>query len=805
MRNKKISSIAAVFAIAIALFSAANFARAETNSIIISEVLLNGQDGKEFIELYNSTDTTVDMSGWILNYYSKDRDWISPYRKKFFPANSVLGPNEFFLISIKTGDYSEEGAWNLGYSSYQLNNADGAIGVFSNENFSKQNAIDVLSWGDAKVNLFEGLSAPVNKSLEKIDFLGDNTRENWQESCKEDGTPGEDPKTCGAELDSSPEDDGTSDPAEEASLDSDDKTDASEKVYSKNLKITELFPNPSSDEDAGEFTEIYNADSKEIIELSGWKLEDKTGNSYPLPDVSLQPGKYRAFYRNSSKFSLNNTGSEEIFLKNPIGEVVDHISYSGTVKEDSAYALSDSDFLWTSSPTPGEKNIFDAPSIEASIEASMEDSSGSDGGAATDGNVYLSEILPNPKDGSDGEYIEIANGNIEPVDLFGWRIKDTSKSKGYQFKEHTIIDPGEYLAVYRPDSKIALNNSDESVYLYNPKNEIASSVSFAKSIKNSSYNFDREVWKWSKYLTPSKKNKFDSQPSVKITKPKHAYKDLFTEFSANAKDKETKKLKYSWDFGDGKKSALAKTSHKYLDTGKYTVTLSVTDDSQAVEKNFTLEVKKYPRPNLEIVKIIPNPAGSDTETETIDLKNNSNKKINLTGWKIATGSGEKIYNHPISEEFSLDANETKTITREFSKFSLNNKAGKIQLIMPDGKVADVVEYAKEKITEDEAYAKIDGEWQWLEPGEKDENTDESDTTEDDTAVDDQYKDKNGEVLGVSDENQLASSSYNSSFNSESAYIFLSRINFVPLSKQETKYCSANSPSSNIAYLIASLI
>ena len=94
---------------------------------------------------------------------------------------------------------------------------------------------------------------------------------------------------------------------------------------------------------------------------------------------------------------------------------------------------------------------------------------------------------------------------------------------------------------------------------------------------------------------------------MKISKVKTAYKDLYTEFSAKAKDKETKKLKYAWDFGDGKKSYLAKTSHKYLDTGKYTVTLTVGDDSQTVEKSFVLAVKNCPRLYLEIVKIMPQP------------------------------------------------------------------------------------------------------------------------------------------------------------------------------------------------------
>ena len=153
----------------------------------------------------------------------------------------------------------------------------------------------------------------------------------------------------------------------------------------------------------------------------------------------------------------------------------------------------------------------------------------------------------------------------------GWKIKDASKGKGYQFKEHVILNPNEYLVVYKTDSKISINNSNETVYLYDPQSELASSVTFAKSFKNSSYSFDGKEWKWTKYLTPGKKNKFDSAPTVKIEKPKNVYKNILAEFSAKAKDKETKKLKYAWDFGDGKKSYLKDTSHKYLDTGKYTV------------------------------------------------------------------------------------------------------------------------------------------------------------------------------------------------------------------------------------------
>jgi hypothetical protein len=337
--------------------------------------------------------------------------------------------------------------------------------------------------------------------------------------------------------------------------------------------------------------------------------------------------------------------------------------------------------------------------------------------------------------------------------------------------------------------------------LHNPQGSIVSSVSYDKSQKNASYNFDGKNWKWSKYLTPGKKNKFDSEPSVKVIKPKNIFKDTFAEFSAKAKDKETKKLKYSWDFGDGKKSYLAKTSHKYLATGKYTVVLSVSDDSQTVEKSFVISVKKYPRPDLEIVKIVPNPAGNDSTGEIIEIKNNSGKKVSLDGWKIATGSGEKSYNHPISDGIILNSGETKAVTREMSRFTLNNKAGKVRIVSPDGNIADEIEYEKDppdslrdskragKIEEGEEYTKIDGEWRWIVSPEKIESSQEEDSNNEEN----NSSSEDGEILGATDENIPGHFSSWIGYTPEDEFIFLKIFGLLEYAPRELNYCPSKNP------------
>jgi hypothetical protein len=799
MRNKKFPSIAAIFAVAIALFFAAESARAADNDLIITEIMYDpkGSDTRhEWIEIYNSSSDEILIKGgissssWRLIDQFQDDLPVSGHKHTFL-ADITINSHEFAIISSSPDVFQndhpgDDFSGKIIKSSFLLPNDGSSIAISSNGANTWFSSVDYSS----------GLGANDNaKTLERSD-LEEN---DWQESCEDDGTPGEEPKICETETAFVDED-------INATNLNDDSANAPEKcaTTSTNIKLNEIFPYPESGD---EFVEITNTGGN-CVDISGWKVMDEAGHKKIFPENSIiEPGEYLFLEGN---LYLNNDSDTAYLLDangNAKNDALDKVFYE-KAKEKYSYALSNGSFSWTSDPTPGEKNVFDAPVIEASIEASMENSSDSDGDATNDGNIFLNEILPNPKDGSDNEYIEIANGDVEPVDLFGWRVKDSSESKGYQFKDHVVLNPDEYLAIHRPDSKIALNNSDESVYLYDPKNEIASSVSFDKSIKNSSYNFDGKTWKWSKYLTPGKENKFDSEPSVKVTKPKHVYKDIFTEFSAKAKDKETKKLKYSWDFGDGKKSSLAKTSHKYLDTGKYTVTLAVSDESQTVEKSFSIKAKKSPRPNIEITKIVPNPVGNDSEGEIVEIKNNSKKKIDLTGWKIATGSGEKTYNHPISGEISVDPNGTETITREFSKFSLNNEAGKVQLAGPDGKVIDEVEYSKEKIAEDEAYAKIDGEWMWIEPGAPDENADEAGAVDEESGSEEAGEENtvnNGEVLGAADEDPTTSLSQKSYFSSEDAFIFLTDIGFLKSQNEEINYCPLKNTTASLEYFLISSI
>lgn len=705
-KRKALFLLGTLATITAGIFCYANFTRAAdscNDHIIISQIYGGGGNSgavykNDFIELYNPTENDIPIDDWSVQYVSATGNFPATSSGTTVRTNLLHGKikaKTYFLLQEKS--FSDEGQPlenpdNLGFINLAADKGKIALvsstTLISSENDPLIEDFVIYSGGSNTKSIFR-----------KIDSCP---------SALFTDTPN--PRNSSiVEEDEEPQNDIGSDQSEEEN--NDDTADTSEKCVtsSKDIKLNEIFPYPGS---GNEFVEITNI-GKNCVDVSGWKIMDEASHKKTFSENSIiHPGKYLFLEGN---LYLNNDSDAVYLLAADVdakSEALDNVQYE-KAKKDFSFGLNGENWQWTSTPTPGEENII---TITDSKEGSSD--AGSEENYSAAEKVYLNEILPSPKGGSDDEYIEIVNGENDPVDLFGWRLKDASKSKGYQFKDHALLNPGEYLAIYRPESKLALNNFNESVYLYNPEGKITSSASFEKSRKNASYSFDGESWRWSKYLTPGKKNRFDSEPAVKIKKPKNAFKDLYTEFSAKAKDKETKNLKYVWDFGDGKKSHLAKTSHKYLATGKYTVTLAVSDDSQTIEKSFALAVKNYPRPDLEIVKIVPNPAGRDSDGEIVEIRNGSGKKIGLKGWKIATGSGEKLYNHPINSELALAPDETKIITREICKFSLNNKAGKVQLVYPDGKVADKMEYKKDKIKDDEVYAKADGKWQWISPPEK---------------------------------------------------------------------------------------
>ncbi|MCD6471379.1 DUF2341 domain-containing protein, partial [bacterium] len=148
-------------------------------SLVISEIQING---REFVELFNSTDKDINLSNYYLAYYSQNRDWNNPRLNKKFPDNAQIKKNNYYLIDVYNpklifppADWTLKNENGEPYRAPQLSNKNGSVVIypFNPEDKSidelKNKYVDLVAWGDPKY-VKEGeamLAADSNQSLER--------------------------------------------------------------------------------------------------------------------------------------------------------------------------------------------------------------------------------------------------------------------------------------------------------------------------------------------------------------------------------------------------------------------------------------------------------------------------------------------------------------------------------------------------------------------------------------------------------------------------------------------------------------
>ncbi|MBP6942794.1 MAG: lamin tail domain-containing protein [Candidatus Buchananbacteria bacterium] len=122
------------------------------------------------------------------------------------------------------------------------------------------------------------------------------------------------------------------------------------------LQFSEVLPNPEGPDQEVEFVELYNPNAWPI-NLVGWKLTDDSNKAYTFADQIIKAHDYLAVGAETSKLTLNNS-TDELTLINPSGEVVDTVLYEGA-SEGLSYSLTTKGkWEWTAQSTPDALNIF---------------------------------------------------------------------------------------------------------------------------------------------------------------------------------------------------------------------------------------------------------------------------------------------------------------------------------------------------------------------------------------------------------------------------------------------------------------
>ncbi len=335
---------------------------ATTDHAVISEIKLTGGTGKttdEFVELYNPTDQTVDLTGWTL--VKKTASGNSYVLVNDFSGQSIA-PYSYFLVSHPIGYFGSVAAdWHYDTSNSVSDN--NTVMLIDDQG----NTVDMVGFGSAGEYEGEAISNPgANKSAERKAFA-DSTAElmidggaHYFAGNSEDSSNNaadfiiRDPfepqnSQSEAEYPDVPSVNQTPPPNNNTPVSSQHTPQG----YSDSVYITELYPNPPGRDD-GEFIELYNA-SSQPIDLSSWQLGDESSRRYTFPHgTTVNAYAYYAVAKDDSGISLNNSG-DTAFLYQPDGTLLDKISY-GTSHEAQSYSLVNGVWAWTDGVTPRAQN-----------------------------------------------------------------------------------------------------------------------------------------------------------------------------------------------------------------------------------------------------------------------------------------------------------------------------------------------------------------------------------------------------------------------------------------------------------------
>jgi hypothetical protein len=129
--------------------------------------------------------------------------------------------------------------------------------------------------------------------------------------------------------------------------------------------------------------------------------------------------------------------------------------------------------------------LVTAVGIEENLNNAIAISDEEDGiGAET---LIINEIFPNPVTGGE-EWVELKNIGEEEINLTGWSVDDADGgSKPYKFPQGIMLDPGGLYVLKKAESKIAFNNSNDSVRLFFPDGRLAEEVDYGKTYQGKSY------------------------------------------------------------------------------------------------------------------------------------------------------------------------------------------------------------------------------------------------------------------------------------------------------------------------------
>ncbi|MDD5032296.1 MAG: lamin tail domain-containing protein, partial [Patescibacteria group bacterium] len=281
------------------------------------------------------------------------------------------------------------------------------------------------------------------------------------------------------------------------------------------------------------------------------------------------------------------------------------------------------------------------------------------------GDVVINEFVSDPAD-EEVEWIELYNATGKEIDLSGWTIEEGGGAKTNLSGILAASGKEKFLVVEKPKGN--LNNSGDIIILRTGEEILIDQVAYGNwndgdLANNAPAASDPN----------SLARKFDGQNSF----------NNLNDFSITAiKTKGTSNIIIAVAGEEEEEiSAAGKALYDYSD-------------------------------DIIISEILPNPVGSDNETEFIELYNKGEREVNLRGWGIGDDSKTKF---KFKDDVFVKNGRYLAVLRSESKIALNNNGDKVNLYQPlKETLQQIAEYKGAEEGRSYNWATSSREWIWSE-------------------------------------------------------------------------------------------
>jgi hypothetical protein len=420
--------------------------------ILISEFVADPVSGQpEWVELYNASTQTIDLTDWTLVEGSGQitllDGLIEPGQYFVFEKSSLNNSGDIIILSDPSGQIIDQvvyGNWDDGELADNAPSIDDPFSIIRQDvsvdlNVDLQDFVITTLVTQGQANTYLPLEPEVDQPEDNHSSDSSSDTDNNQSSSNPSSTTQ------------------TQEPTEP------------EYDFSDQIFINEFFPNPEGADADQEWIELYNAGSSDI-NLAGWSLDDEDGGSVPYEiseSLVISAGDYLVFYNDITKIILNNS-TDKVRLIDPNQEIIDDVGYTN-VKEGQSYAKVDNDWQWTEQITPGTANqitpvVVDEPATSSLLIATANAAENNDPTAAA---VFPLIEIDQINSMEIGSLVRVKGQVAAKPGIFGKKIMYLDGIQIYNSKGNWLdLQEGNEIEV---QGKISQSNEERRILISNPE------------------------------------------------------------------------------------------------------------------------------------------------------------------------------------------------------------------------------------------------------------------------------------------------------------------------------------------------